>query len=84
MRSPSRIGIVVGEFEARENEQAVARKRPFALNLDLRQVSIEVLLVHKGRVLATSRPPGIVATDYVIADAENIEAVNAIEIDEFS
>jgi hypothetical protein len=34
-------------------------------------------------VLATSRPPGIVATDYVIADAENIEAVNAIEIDEF-
>ena len=56
-------------------------ERPFALAHYLRQVSVEVALVHEGRMLTARWCPGIVATDNVIANAEDIEAVSAIQID---
>ncbi len=71
------IGVVVGELEARHDEQAVLPARPRRLALDLGQVGVE-----RGGDDGVRRLRGALGPADVVGDAEDVEAVRPVEIDE--
>jgi hypothetical protein len=80
------IGVVVVERQlgAGDDEHAVAGLRPAGLTLDVAHVFRPRLLRDANRpALPFARtPPGIARRQDVIRDAEDVEAVPAVEVDE--
>ena len=70
------IGVVVGELEARDDEQSVPLHRAGRLTVELGQV---------GGMVRSGDPPWRVceiSAAGVIGDAEDVEAARAIQVDE--
>jgi hypothetical protein len=72
VRGEPRVGVVVGQLEAREQQQVVDPAGTHGRGLDRTEVGGEV-----GRV--DVRPP---VTGGMVGDAEDVEAVASVEIDE--
>ena len=74
-----RVGVVVGELEAGDDEQAVPLECSGGLALELGDV---VGVVRGGDASRREVVPGIVGPADVVCDAQEVEAAGAVEIDE--
>jgi hypothetical protein len=70
------VGVVVGELEPGQDEQAVALARPARLVIDLGEIG----LVARGG--DSIRRVGEISAANVIGDAEDVEPTRAIQVDE--
>ncbi len=78
MGGEARVGVVVGELEARHHEQSVLLARPRSLALELGEVGVEAVGGDAVRRVAA----GLDGSADVVGDAEDVEPVRAVEIHE--
>jgi hypothetical protein len=76
-----RVEVVVGEFEPGNDEQVVLAPGALRLGFDLGEVVRVISCVHTPQ-RRVCRQPGIVAAVDVIGDAEHVEGVPPVEVDE--
>jgi hypothetical protein len=74
MRGAARVGVVVGQLEAGDHEQAVEPPRPLTFLRDPLQVLVVPL----------AREGGAAGAADVVGDREHVEARRAVEVDELA
>ena len=74
------VEMVVRQLDPREHQQVVERPCALGLGVDRGEVRGEAPFVDA----RLGHAPGVVRADDVIGDAENVEAVAAVEIDELA
>ena len=80
MRGLERVHVVERQLEPRDHEQAVRPPRARGLALDVREVVVEAHLVDGPAAGARSRR--VVCPDHVVGDAEHVESVAPVQVDE--
>src|SRR5262249_7981860 len=78
VRRPRRIVILVRQLEPRDHEQVVEQPRAGCLDLD----RLEVPAVRAGRDLPLRPRHALRQRKEVVGEAEDVEAVAAVEVDE--
>jgi hypothetical protein len=76
------VVIVVGQFEPRDDQHPVRRPRARRFALDLGQMRAPGALVERVELDSLPLAPGVVRADDVVGDAQHVEAVARVQVDE--